>query len=331
VSVAAIAAGRIEWAEGWGVTDAQDGTPVTADTLFQAGSMSKPVAALCALRLVADGKVELDAPVAPRLRTWRGPDDAQWHAVTLRQLLTHTAGLTVHGFDGYPRDTAPPSVVDVLEGRGNSAPVVFDAAPGERYSYAGGGYVVMQQLLADVSGLSFPDLAARMVFGPLGMTDSSFEQPLPEDRWVRAASGHLRGGEPVAGKWHVYPEMAAGGLWSTVTDLARFLIAIRDARNGAAEAILPAELAREMVTQQAPDFPIGLGLHLDGALAPYRGRPEGLRFGHGGDTQGFLGYMEIDADGGRGAVVMTNSSWLSDTPIPSGLLIAAILESLARV
>ena len=324
-SVTAIESGEIAWASGWGLTDSVTSAPVTPSTLFQAGSISKPVAALCALRLIASGDLELDAPINDRLTSWRLPTNSGWEArITVRHLLSHTAGTTVHGFPGYRRDVPIPTLIDVLDGRGNTAPVRVRTIPGYQYSYSGGGYLVLQQLLIDITGSAFPELVDQIVLKPLGMLDSTFAQPLPDGLWERAASGHRTGGGRVTCKWHVYPEMSAGGLWTTSSDLARFIGSVWGARRGQSDPILPLELAEEMLTQQAPNFQVGLGLKLNAGIGmSFRGEGSGLRFGHGGDDQGFVAMMLIYTETGDGAVVMTNSD--------DGLLvIKPLLEALSR-
>jgi CubicO group peptidase (beta-lactamase class C family) len=317
ISVAVIADGTIDWARAWGVRDTRTGEPVTTQTLFQAGSISKPVAAMCALRLVAEGKLELDADVNQLLVSWKVPPNLGWQPrVSVRQLLSHTAGLTVHGFPGYPRDAQTPTLVEVLDGMGNTPPVRVSTIPGLQFSYSGGGYCVLQQLLVDLTGTPFPELLRQLVLDPLGMADSTYEQPLPEQLWLQAASGHRQGGKPVAGEWHVYPEMAAAGLWTTPTDLARFLSAVQQANAGVPGAILPQELANEVLQTQASNVMIGLGLKLEG-----QGRA--LLFGHGGDDQGFVAWMGAYAEADLGAVVMTNAD-------DGARLIGPLREAIAR-
>jgi len=301
VGLAVVAHGQIEWAGGFGVRTAAGTDAVTADTLFQAGSISKPVAALCALRLVAEGRLELDVDLNDVLTSWRVPPVGAWQPrVTLRQLLSHTGGLTVHGFPGYRRDEQAPGLVAVLDGEGNTRPVRVGSVPGLQFSYSGGGYCVLQQLLIDEVGEPFPELARRLVLEPLGMERSTYEQPLPRRLHSEAADGHRTGGRPVEGGWHVYPEMAAAGLWTTPSDLARFVLAVQRARSGETASLLPSALLDELLTPQAANIPMGLGLLLEGEGAS-------RRFGHGGDDQGFVAKMVGYADVGLGAVVMTNS------------------------
>jgi CubicO group peptidase (beta-lactamase class C family) len=300
VSIALIDGGVIAETVSAGVVEAGGARPVSEQTLFQSGSISKSVAAACALRLVADGVLDLDGDVNDRLKSWRIPANDDWQPrVTLRQLLSHTAATTVGGFIGYPQGTEVPSVPRLLDGHGNSLPVVVSGLPGLRFRYSGGGYVVMQQLLADVTGADFPALAAELVLGPVGMSDSTFAQPLPPALAGSAATGHHPGPVPVPGRWHTYPEMAAAGLWTTATDLARFFLAVKASLTGAAGALLPQRIAEQMATPQTSQAPYGLGL----TLAP-PGQPSTI--GHGGDDQGFENHAVLYPDTGQGIVMMTN-------------------------
>jgi CubicO group peptidase (beta-lactamase class C family) len=284
VSVAVINGGAIEWAKGYGIVEAGGTTPVTPQTLFQAASISKPVAALAALLLVEQGKLSLDQDVNERLTSWKVPENefTKGEKITLRRLLSHSAGLTVSGFPGYAAGAPVPTLVQILDGQkpANTAAIRADVVPGAIWRYSGGGYTVMQQLLMDATGRPFPPLLADLVLRPIGMGDSTYEQPLPEARRAAAASGHRTSGDVLPGRFHTYPEMAAAGLWTTPTDLAKFLIEIQRAAQGRS-TVLTAAMAREMITVQKGSY--GLGPSIDGS---------GLSasFGHGG----------------RGAVVMTN-------------------------
>lgn len=218
VSVAVVHNGLIEWAQGFGV--AQLGAkPVDIDTLFQAGSISKPVAAMAALHLVQEGKLTLDSDVNTFLTTWKVPPSpaAPNAKVTLRELLTHTAGFTVHGFPGYSVNAAVPTVVQVLNGEkpANTPAIRLESIPGSKWNYSGGGYTVMQQLLLDVSQEPFPTLLHDAVLAPIGMTHSTYQQPLPSSLQSHAATPYSGDGQPVKGGAHTYPEMAAAGLWTT--------------------------------------------------------------------------------------------------------------------
>jgi len=306
-SVAVINGGAVEWAKGYGVIETGASTPVTPRTLFQAASISKSIAALAALLLVEQGKLSLDEDVNMRLKSWKVPDNefTRTEKVTLRRLLSHTAGLTVHGFGGYPADAPVPSVVQVLDGQkpANSEAVRVEAVPGSRMSYSGGGFTVMQQLVTDVAGKPFPALLSELVLKPLGMDDSTYEQPLPSARRSDAASGHLSDGRLLPGRFHIYPEMAAAGLWTTPTDLARFLIEIQRALQGRS-SVISKETARLMTTIVMDGYGLGLSLQGTGPSAT---------FGHGGSNEGFKCSMAAFIESGQGFVVMTNGDrggWL---------------------
>jgi CubicO group peptidase (beta-lactamase class C family) len=303
LSVAVINDGKIEWARGYGVVEKDGGKPVTSDTLFLAGSISKPVAALAALRLVEQGKLDLDEDVNRKLKTWKVPENefTKEKKVTLRGLLSHSAGLTVHGFPGYAVDAPMPTLVEVLNGEkpANTAAIQVDVAPGSRWRYSGGGYTVMQQLCMDVTGKSFPELTRELVFTPAGMRQSTYENPLPKSLEASAATAHGRNGDKVKGRWHIYPEMAAAGLWTTPSDLARYAIEVQSALAGQSK-ILSREMARQMVTAQKGSH--GLGPALDNA------DKESARFSHGGVDEGFEAFFTVYCQGGRGAVVMLNAN-----------------------
>jgi CubicO group peptidase (beta-lactamase class C family) len=298
-----------------GVLRAGESAPVTPDTLFQACSISKPVAVLAMLRLVDRGLLDLDDDVNRRLTSWQVPPTSSWQpVVTLRQLASHSAGLTVHGFPGYHHEATLPTVRQILDGvaPANTFGVRVDTIPGTQFRYSGGGTIVMQQLLEDVTSTPFRDLMRELVLEPLEMSDSDYAQPLPRDRHAIAAVAHDRIGEPIAGRWHAYPELAAAGLWTTPTDLAKFAIAIQRAYAGGDGALLSPDLAREMLTPQIATTDriggldhLGLGLFL---------ADEGRRFGHSGGNEGFKCHLLAYRDVGQGAVVMTNSdngAWLT--------------------
>jgi CubicO group peptidase (beta-lactamase class C family) len=299
VSIAVIHDGNVQWARGFGLT-AIGGPPVTPDTLFQAGSISKPVSAVAALALVQAGRLDLDADVNRYLRSWKVPANSltDQAKVTIRELLSHSAGTTVHGFAGYRAGAPIPSLVDVLNGAppSNSAPIVVDILPGTEFRYSGGGYTIMQQLLVDVTDEPFPSLVDRTVLRPFGMTHSHFHQPLPLEESIAAAMPYLSTGQPVPGGPHTYPELAAAGLWTTPTDLTRFALALQDALAGHATPVLSQTMVREMLTPGFGGY--GLGLAIGGP-------PENRHFTHGGVDAGFESMM-VAYETGDGAVVMTN-------------------------
>jgi CubicO group peptidase (beta-lactamase class C family) len=299
LSIAVVEGSRIAWARGYGVLEAGRADAVTPKTRFQAASISKPVTALAALRLVQQGKLTLDGPLNDNLASWKVPANAltRKRPVALRHVLSHSSGLTVSGFAGYEVDAPVPTLLQVLDGKGpaNNAAIRVDRLPGSAYRYGGGGFCVLQQAMIDSVGASFPTLMRSLVFEPLAMRSSSFEQPPSRASAAVSASGH-RAGKPVRGRWHVYPEMAAAGMWTTPSDLARYVLAVNDARAGRS-ALLRADLARDMLTRQIASS--GLGLVVSGS-----GRS--LSYTHNGINLGFecvlIGYPQT----GQGAVIMTN-------------------------
>jgi len=311
-SVAVVERGRIEWARGYGERSAGGGPAVTPDTLFQAASISKPVAAMVALRLVEMGQLALDEDVNLKLRSWKvpGSDQVRTETVTLRRLLSHTAGLTVHGFPGYAAGAEVPTLRQLLDGvrPANTAPIRADIVPGSRWRYSGGGYEVMQQLVEDVTGKLFPQVARELVLGPLGMEHSTYEQPPPEWYAARAATGHRGDGGAIPGKWHTYPEMAAAGLWTTPSDLCRVILEIQKPGK-----VLKPATVRDMLTAVLGNY--GLGF----SLGERAGRKS---FSHGGSNEGFRCGLFAYRDSGDGAVVMTNGD-------RGGSLAGEILSSIA--
>jgi len=311
---------EIAWAGWYGLLEAGGDDSVTGDTLFQAASISKPVSAMAALRLVQDGVLDLDADVNEVLRSWRVPENehTQAHKVTLRGLLSHTAGLTVSGFRGYPAGEELPTVQQILAGEppANSEPVRVVQEPGTAYSYSGGGYTLMGQLLEDVTGKPFADLMRELVLDKLGMARSTFQQPLPEAMVSQAATGNRSDGEPVPGGWHTYPELATAGLWTTPSDLARFVVEILRSEAGESNEVLSFKMTRQMLTLP-PGGRVGLG--------PAIIETEGwTRFEHPGWNEGYHCFMGGWVGTGQGVVWMTNGE-------NGNLLGQEVMRGLARV
>ncbi len=324
VSIAVIHGGIVE-ARGFGSATI-GGPPVTPETLFQAASISKPVTAVAALALVQAGNLDLDDDVNRSLKSWRIPVNSftNQSQVTLRRLLNHSAGITVPYFPGYPVGAPIPSLVDVLNGasyyervrnllarrmgwlaatparRGrapvNTAPIVVDHEPGTRFEYSSGGYTIVQQLLIDVTGRPFPQLLEELVLKPFGMTHSSFLQPLPKNDAPMAATPYRATGAPVSGGPHIYPELAAAGLWTTPTDVAHFALGLVHAWTGQDTTVLSQATALQMLTPGLGNY--GLGPIVLG-VAPHR------RFLHSGVNEGFVSLMTM-FENGDGAVIMTN-------------------------
>ena len=311
VSIAVIQDSKVVWARGFGVTDARSQNKVTPQTLFQAGSISKPIFALAVMRLVQEGKLDLDEDIQRYLSAWRVPANAGWRPrITLRQILSHTAGFTVHGFPGYQAAERLPTVPQILAGvaPANTPTVQVNLMPGTQNRYSGGGITVAQQLLVDVLKQPFPQLMRELILEPFGLTNSTYAQPLPR-RWAsRAATAHPWKGVPLKGRFHTYPEMAAAGLWTTAADLAAIgarLLSILHGQEQAApltSETVEAMLRPQLDGQKAGDGEfVGLGFFC-------MGQNDGFYFGHGGWDEGFVAQMRFYKNTGHGAVVMVNSN-----------------------
>lgn len=297
VSIAVISNYEIEWAKGYGFADFESKRPVETTTLFQAGSISKPVAAVAAMKMVEEDKLALDRDINTFLTSWKVPDNefTKDKKVTLREILSHSAGLTVHGFPGYAAGDPLPRLIQVLNGEkpANTPPIRVDVLPGSIWRYSGGGYTIMQLVMTDVAHQQFPEIMRETVLVKAGMRDSTYENPLPSKLSVVAATGYRTDGKPIAGRYHTYPEMAAAGLWTTASDLARFGIEIQKSREGRSSRILKQSTVEEMLREQKK--PWGLGF----SIAPNW-------FSHGGADEGFQASFGCSLDG-KGLVVMTNS------------------------
>ncbi len=303
VSIAVIHEGKIEWARGFGVTQI-DGPPVTPDTLFQAGSISKPVASMGALKLVEQGKLKLDEDVNQTLTSWKLPENefTKTKKVTLRALMTHSAGLTVHGFPGYAAGEPVPTVPQVLDGakpQVNTEAVRVHMEPGSKWEYSGGGITIMQLMMTDVAKKPFPTLMRELVLGPLGMTASTYEEPLPEAKRAVAATPYYPQLRAVPGGPHTYPEMAAAGLWTTASDLARWAIAVQEGVSGKRNPVLSQASLQQMTRKQFEGWGLGVGVNAEGEKAT---------FSHGGVDEGFDAQLFAYTNKGEGVAVMTNAN-----------------------
>lgn len=302
VGVAVMEDGQVRWAGGYGLTEAA-GAPVDERTVFAGASISKPLAAVLVMQQVERGLLDLDADVNGYLGAWKVPDNeyTRQQPVTLRHLMSHRAGTTVHGFGGMPPGSPKPSLLDTLHGRApaQNGPVDVDKTPGGSIRYSGGGYTVLQLLLEELCGKPFAAIAREMIFEPLAMHASSFEDPLPPQVLACTASGHDAAGTRLPGRYSVCAQAAAGGVYLTPTDFARFMGAFRDAYIGRPSPLLGPEAARAMVNARR-DGDFGLGWRVLGEGAS-------LRISHGGSNEGYQCETTCYLDSGLGAVVMTNA------------------------
>jgi CubicO group peptidase (beta-lactamase class C family) len=302
VSLAVINDGKIDFAKGYGVLQSDRLGPVTPETRFQAASVSKPVASMGALVLVEKGKLSLDAPVNSELRTWKLPENdlTRKTPVTLRLLLSHSAGVNMHGFGGYPAHVPLPTINQILDGQppANSPPLRVVEPPGVQVKYSGGGMIVMQKMVEDASGESFADYMAKAVLHPVGMMHSTYRILQPMQPNPEFATAHQADGQPFPDRWNRYPESTAAGLWTTAGDLARYVMELQQSRVGIANHVLSKTMTEEMLTAQRGSA--GLGIFLLGE-GPAR------RFTHNGATLGFRSLFVGFMDRGQGFAVLANS------------------------
>lgn len=300
VSIALVENGKIKWAKGYGVANSLYGSKVNTGTIFQAGSISKPVAALSALKLVEEGKIDLDQDVNSYLNGWKIDENkfTQKEKVTLRRLLTHTAGMTVHGFPGYKQTDTFPSITQVLNGTGNTPKIFVDTIPGSIWRYSGGGYTVMQKMVEDISGLSLDAYMQKNILQPIGMENSTYEQPISAEDYSNISAAYDGDGKIIKGLWHNYPEKAAAGLWTTPTDLAKYCIEIQQILKGKQDGILSIETIEKMLTKDKNDWGLGPSLQWE---------QDSLIFGHGGKNAGFTNEFVAFAHRENAVIIMTNA------------------------
>lgn len=299
VSIAVVVDGEIRWSKGYGYANTATGTKVDSGTLFQAGSISKPIAALAALKLFENDSLELNEDVNHYLNNWQISENkyTKTEKVTLAKLLTHTAGITVHGFPGYKQTDKFPEVIDVLNGNGNTAKIEVDAIPGSIWRYSGGGYTIMEKIVEDVSELSLEDYMSRNILLPIGMKNSTYQQPIPKEWQSNISAAYDTNGKLIKGLWNNYPEQAAAGLWTTASDLAMYCTEIQNIAEGKGDGVLTKKTVDMMLTKHKNGWGLGPSL---------LGEKDSLTFGHGGKNAGFTNEMIAYAYQKQAIVVMTN-------------------------
>jgi len=319
VSIAVVHNYKIEWARGYGLADTATSKPVTTQTLFQAGSISKSLNAMGVLKLVQDKKIDLYADINTYLRSWKFPYDSvsKGKKISTANLLSHTAGLTVHGFPGYANGDTIPFLPEVLNGKppANTPAVRSQFEPGLRYEYSGGGTTISQLLLQDITGQAYDAYQWKNVLQPLGMTMSSYTQPPAKEKQQYLATGYRDDGTEVDTKYHVYPEQAAAGLWTNPTDLATYIIETQLSLQSKSNKVLNQQMTRLRLTPYI-DSNAALGVFIDKKGAD-------KYFGHNGADEGFLSAYTGSFENGNGVVVMVNSD--------NGSILNEVINSVATV
>jgi len=314
-SIVVIQNRKVLWSQSYGVKSVKTKARVDRDTLFQAASISKTLTAMAALKFSQEGKLNIDEPANRYLTSWKIPTHkySKKSPVLVKQLINHSSGLSVHGFAGYNSEEPIPSLIEVLDGasgfeqllgskKANSAPVVVDNLPGEKFTYSGGGYSVLQQLLSDIEHSNFEGLMEDNVLAPLNMHHSSYQQPLTGKLSLLTATGHPKTEKPLDGNYHIYPEQAAAGLWTTTQDLAKFVIDIQSSLSGDGGIILSKKTANAM-TSPTTNTRVGLGFFLKGAQSKDSGY-----FLHDGWNEGFSSTLLGHKSDGYGVIILTNAN-----------------------
>ncbi|HXD93089.1 MAG TPA: serine hydrolase domain-containing protein [Bacteroidia bacterium] len=302
VSIAVVKDYKIEWAKGYGWADSVEKRPVTIHTLFQACSNSKSLNSIGVLKLVQDGKLNLNEDINIYLKSWKFPYDSlsKGKKITTANLLSHTAGLSVDGFMGYNKKDSLPTVIQVLNGErpANSEPIRSISEPGLKFQYSGGGTTISQLVIEDVSGEPYENYMYKNILQPIGMTESFFTQPPTSEKQNLLATGYYNDGTEVDGKYNVFTEKAAAGLWTTPTDLAKYVIETQLSLQGKSNKVLSEKMTQLRLTPY---------IDSSAALGCFIVNKNGTKyFEHGGGNIGFISQYFGSIENGNGVVVMIN-------------------------
>jgi CubicO group peptidase (beta-lactamase class C family) len=319
LSIAVIRNYRIEWAKGYGWADSVDQRPVTTQTLFQAASISKSLNAVGVIKLAQDGRLNLYTDINKYLTSWKFPYDSlsKGKKITVANLLSHTAGLTIHGFPGYSKGDTLPTLRQILDGRrpANTGAVRSMYEPGVKSEYSGGGTTITQVIVSDITHEPYDRYMRDNVLKPLGMNGSFYTQPAPPDKRSLLATGYRNNGKEVDGKYHIYPEEAPAGLWTNPTDLSQYIIETQNAYAGRSAKVLTQEYTKLRLSPYV-DSSAALGVFISRIGAD-------TYFQHGGANEGFRSQYYGAIDGGNGVVVMVNSD--------NGAILQEVVNSVAMV
>jgi len=317
LTIAVIRNYKIEWAKGYGWADVAENRRVNTETRFQAASISKSINSLGVLKLAEQGKLDTGADINNYLKSWKFPYDSlsKSKKISVNNLLSHTSGLSIHGFPGYERTVALPTVSQILNGEkpANTKAVRSLFEPGKRFQYSGGGTTISQLIVTDITGRKYDEYMQEEVLKPLGMTNSSYRQPATDT--ANLATGYYQNGSTVTGKYHVYPEQAAAGLWTTPTDLSKYIIECQLAYEGKSSKVLSQAMMKKRLTPYI-DKNAALGVFIEDR--------SGIKyFNHNGGNEAFLCTSYGSLEGGNGVVIMVNGDNFQ--------IISEVLNSVAQV
>jgi CubicO group peptidase (beta-lactamase class C family) len=312
-TIAVIKDFKIDWAKGYGLADTLKKIPVTTETMFSAGSISKFLMAVTALKMVESNQIELERPINNYLTSWKiaENDFTRKTSITLRLLLSHSAGTSQSSYFGFTPTQPLPTIVEILSGAkiSETRPVVVNSEPNKEFRYSGGGSMIAQMALMDISKLNFSDLTQQILFDKLGMRNSTFEQPIPE-KFVKQSSWAYSSASWFKGMPYVYPQQAAAGLYTTPTDLAKFFIDVQKSYIGKGR-VLSKATAKQMLSPQqnvsdgSYKEQIGIGPFL--IQRTDNKDPDGVYFEFTGVNAGFLAYGIASVTNGNGVIIMLNS------------------------
>lgn len=318
ISIAVVHDNKIEWAKGYGWADISENRLVTEKTLFQAASISKSLNAIGILKLVQDKKLDLNSDINNVLKSWKFSYDEKSNnkKITTANLLSHTAGLNIHGFPGYSKNDSIPTLQQILDGEkpANTQAIRSITEPGSKFEYSGGGVTISQQIVQDLTNQSYDAYMQENVLNPLGMNSSFFTQPPKENKKKLLATGYHTNGEEVKGKYHIYPEQAAAGLWTNPVDLCRYIIETQLSAQGKSDKVLNPEMTKLRLTPVMQEAALGVFVSQRGSVK---------YFMHNGGNEGFSCQATASLDDGNGVVIMTNSD--------NGSILEEIVNSVAIV
>ena len=319
LSIAVVNNNKIEWAKGYGWADTAEKRPVDPRTLFQAASISKSLNGVGILKLVQEEKIDLNTDINDYLNSWKFPynKSSKGKKITLNHLLSHTAGLNVHGFPGYGQDEPIPSIKEVLNGKkdANTDAVRSQFEPGQKFQYSGGGTSISQMVLMDITQQPYDEYMWLEVLKPMGMQNSTYKQPPGANFKNQLATAYRSDGKKIQGKYHIYPEQAAAGLWTNPTDLCHYIIETQLSYLGKSSKVLTQEMTEKKLTAYFGGFS-ALGVFLDN-------RNGTIYFNHSGGNEGFRCKYYGSLEEGKGLAIMINSD--------SGSILDEIMNSIAYV
>lgn len=332
-SIAVIKDFKIEWAKGYGVRDKKTNTPVNTKTIFQAASISKPITAVAVMDAFRSKRLSLDENINKMLTSWKIPksDFTKSKPVTMKLLLSHTSGVTGFRYKGYTTKDKLPTLLQSLKGEkpANTEPVVMVRKPDTKFEYSPAGYTIIQQALVDIYQKPFADVMSLLILNPLKMIHSTFDEPLPRAYFDNLAMPYLPDGKLMPNSPLIFPESAAGGMWSTPSDIAKFVIAVEKTLAGRPQFDFDEIPMKKMLTPQL-DHHMGLGfeVNINQFGEPVDG--EGNYFRHGGFNSGYLSMFVGSKKYGNGVVVMINAGpYMDATDIPQYDFLADVIKQIA--